>query len=314
MDCIDVVLPWVDGSDSRLAALRAEYAEGNALTNDEVGGETRYASIGEIKYCVASVFRFAPFVRKVFIVTDGQDPGLRPMLEEHFPERVDDVVIVDHKVIFRGREEFLPTFNSNSIDTLIWNIPELSERFVYLNDDYMLIAPVCPSDFFRGDKVVCYGEWFPAWWERILRSLRPGHVGFKVSMLRALELSGGGRRFVNLGHAPCPMFKSWHEDWARLNPEKVCHNLRYKFRHRDQYEAQEMFYLEAARRDKLCLIDDRKAAFYFKRRNTGNYVSDKLRAFDAVKTRKFVCFNSLNQCTPDEISQVLSWLDKRIFG
>ena len=65
---IDVVLPWVDGSDPELAARRARYAQGDALVNEEVGGSTRYASVGEIRWCVASLLRFAPFVRKIFIL------------------------------------------------------------------------------------------------------------------------------------------------------------------------------------------------------------------------------------------------------
>ena len=312
MEPIDALFPWVDGSDPVLSARRAQYAAGDALHNDEVGGTTRYASLGEVKYCVASLLRFAPFLRKVFIVTDGQDPGLRPMLEKYFPDRADDVVIVDHKVIFKGWEQFLPTFNSNSIDVLIWNIPELSERFVYLNDDMMLIRPVTPEDFFRPEGVVCYGTRFPAFFGRVLRSLRPSHIGFKAAMLRALELEGGGRYFINLGHAPCPMLKSWFEDWAGRRPDMVELNLRDKFRSLEQFEGQEPFYLDMDRRGRLVLIPDKKAAFYFKRHGGRDYVAKKLRSFDKDHTRKYVCFNSLNLCTPEEAGQVLRWLGGRI--
>ena len=310
---IDAVLPWVDGSDRELSARRAKYAAGDALSNDEVGGETRYASLGEVKYCVASMLRFAPFVRKIFIVTDGQDPGLGPMLERYFPDRVEDVVIVDHKVIFRGREQFLPTFNSNSIDTLIWNIPELSEHFIYTNDDVMFIRPTTPADFFRPEGTVCYATRFPVFFERLLRALRPEHIGYKASMLRAFELGGeGGSHFINLGHAPCPLLKSWYEDWARRRPDMVELNLRDKFRSLSQFEAQEPFLLDMDRKGQLVLISDREASFYFKRHGGKDYVARKLQSFDNDRTRKFVCFNSLNLCTPEEARQVLAWLGNRI--
>lgn len=309
---IDAVLPWVDGSDPALAAKRARYASGDALTNQEVGGSTRFASVGEIRYCVASLLQFAPFLRKIFIVTDGQDPGLGPMLRARFPEREGDVVIVDHRVIFRGHEDALPTFNSNSIDTLIWNIPDLSEQFIYLNDDYMLIRPTTPEDYFRDDQVVCYAERFPAWFERVLRRLRPAHVGYKASMLRALELMGGGSHFINLGHAPCPMLKSWFARWADERPDMVTLNLRDKFRHVDQFEAQEPFYLDMERKGRLVLISDRAASLCFNGRDSLDYVTRKLREFDADTTRKFVCFNSLNLCPEDGIRQVIDWLDRRI--
>ena len=309
---IDAVLPWVDGSDPALAARRAQYAGAGVLSNEEVGGSSRYASVGEIRWCVASLLRFAPFLRRIFIVTDGQDPDLGGMLREHFPERAEDVVVVDHRVIFRGREEALPTFNSNSIDTLIWNIPDLSERFIYLNDDYMLLRPTLPEDYFRGDRVVCYAKRLPAWFVRVLRCLRPSHGGYKASMLRALELMGGGGHIINLGHAPCPMLKSWFERWAAERPDMVALNLRDKFRSVDQFEAQEPFYLDMERKGRLILISDLEASLCFKKRDVKDYVDRKLREFDADRTRKFVCFNALNLCTPDEIGRVSAWLDARI--
>ena len=311
---IDAVLPWVDGSDPVLAARRRQYAGGGELSNEEVGGSSRYASVGEIRWCVASLLRYAPFIRKVFIVTDGQDPKLDGMLREHFPDRADDVVVVDHRVIFRGREEALPTFNSNSIDTLIWNIPDLSERFIYLNDDYMLVRPTLPEDYFRGDKVVCYAKRFPARFVRLLRALKPGHVGYKASMLRALDLMGGGSHIINLGHAPCPMLKSWFARWAEERPDMVSLNLRDKFRTVEQFEAQEPFYLDMERQGRLILISDLEASMCFKRRNAPGYVDGKLREFESDRTRKFVCFNALNLCTPNEIAQVSAWLDQRVFG
>jgi len=309
---IDVVLPWVDGSDPVLAARRAKYAPGNALANEEVGGTTRYASVGEIRWAVASTLRFSPFVRKVFIVTDGQDPDLGGMLRTYFPEREKDVVVVDHSVIFRGREDALPTFNSNSIDTLIWNIPELAERYIYTNDDVMLIQPTTPEDFFRAGKSICYAKRLPAWIVRLLRRLKPQHVGFKASMLRSLELMGGGDHILNLGHTPCAMTKSWFARWAEERPDMVARNLKDKFRTVDQFEVQEAFYLDMERQDRLVLISDLEAGLYFKRSKKRGYVDRKLAAFEADKTHKFVCFNSLNLCTPDEIARVTAWLDSRV--
>ena len=307
---IDAVIPWVDGSDPVLSARRASFATGRETANDESGGPTRYQQIGELRYSVASILRYAPWIRKVFIVTDGQDPALGPMLEKHFPERVGDVVTVDHKVIFRGREEYLPVFNSNSIDTLIWNIPDLAEHFIYFNDDLMLMSPVQPEDFFRDGKVVSYGSWCPAWFVRLLRALKPRHIGFKASMLRALEMMGGGSRFVLMVHTPHPLLKSWYAKWTEERPDMVENNLRYKFRNVLQFEAQEPFYLGMAAEGRLILEKEGDAVRYFKRRSKAGYVDSKIAAFDADTTGKFVCFNSLNYCTPEEQEKVLLYLER----
>ena len=250
---VDYVIPWVDGNDPVLSARRAKYASGDALTNEEVGGATRYASVGEIRWGVASILRYAPFVRKVFVVTDGQDPDLGGMLRE-----------------------------------------------------------VQPEDFFRGDRVVCYAKRLPACFVRLLRRLKPRHVGYKASMLRALEMMGGGDHILNLGHAPCAMYKSWFERWAEERPDMVENNLRDKFRTVAQFEVQEAFYVDLERQGRIVLLSDTENSMLFKRRSLPGYVDKKIRAFRADETRKFVCFNSLNFCTAEEIAQVTAWLDERI--
>ena len=63
---IDVVITWVDGDDISHREKRRKYASADELTNDDIGGEIRYKSVGEIRYCLASILRFAPFVRKIY--------------------------------------------------------------------------------------------------------------------------------------------------------------------------------------------------------------------------------------------------------
>ena len=311
---IDVVIPWVDGGDPAFAARMARYAGADALADNEVAGPARYRSLGEIRWAVASLFRFAPFIRKVFIVTDRQDPDLGGMLREHFPERADDVVVVDHGVIFRGREAYLPTFNSRAIDTLVWNIPDLSEHYLYSNDDVMLVKPVSVEDFFRDGKVVCYGHRYPAALVRLFRFLRPKHIGFKEAMLRTLELMGGGDHILYLGHTVRPMLKSWYECWAEERPDMVERNLRYKFRSVEQFQVQEAFCLDMERQGRLDLVSDLRAAGVVKHdRRSDSYVDRKLLIFSLRKERKFVCFNSLDAFSPKAHRRVAAWLDERIF-
>jgi len=53
---------------------------------------------------------------------------------------------VDHKDVFKQEE--LPTFNSHSLGLSLVNIPNLSEHFIYLNDDFFLFNRVKKEDFF----------------------------------------------------------------------------------------------------------------------------------------------------------------------
>ena len=63
MKPIDIVITWVDGDDPIHKKKREKYLAGSNLQQyDDIAGTTRYRSVGEIDYCVASILRFAPFV------------------------------------------------------------------------------------------------------------------------------------------------------------------------------------------------------------------------------------------------------------
>ena len=52
--------------------------------------------------------------------------------------------------------EYLPTFNSNTIELNIHRIEGLADRFVLFNDDTFLTRGCRPEDFFAG---VCLATW-----------------------------------------------------------------------------------------------------------------------------------------------------------
>ena len=81
---VDAIIAWVDGSDPVLAEKRSRYVRGGESASLSSGAHsTRFASINEIRYCVLSIFKFAPFIRNIFIITDGQDPDLWDDLKKY---------------------------------------------------------------------------------------------------------------------------------------------------------------------------------------------------------------------------------------
>jgi hypothetical protein len=58
----------------------------------------------------------------------------------------DKITIIDHTETKLA--QFLPNTNSNAIETTITSIPDLSEHFIYFNDDVFLGKPVAWTDFF----------------------------------------------------------------------------------------------------------------------------------------------------------------------
>jgi stealth protein CR2/Stealth-like protein len=85
---------------------------------------------------------FAPFVRRVFLVTDDQVPD---WLDDAHPQ----LRVVSHRELFDADD--VPTFNSNAIDSRLHHIDGLAEHFLYTNDDIFFTAPAYPVDFFLGN-------------------------------------------------------------------------------------------------------------------------------------------------------------------
>ena len=117
--------------------------------------KSRYEQINEINFCIDSLIKFAPFLRKIFLITDQQIPKFLNG-DVHAYKKV---ILIDHKEIFKDYHEYLPTFNSLSIETCMHRIPELAEHFIYLNDDFFLINPTRQEDFFRGGHPILRGKW-----------------------------------------------------------------------------------------------------------------------------------------------------------
>lgn len=136
---VDLVCPWVSGQDPKHREKRDYWLQQCGLPPRLFNPDVRYVEEDELRYALRSVEKFAPWVRKVFIVTDDQVP---PWLDRSNPR----VEIVDHRQIIDAR--FLPTFNTKVIINSLQNIPGLSEHFIYTNDDCFFGQPCRKEDFF----------------------------------------------------------------------------------------------------------------------------------------------------------------------
>lgn len=105
---------------------------------------SRFADNQELRYSLRSVEKYAPWVRMIFIVTNGQIPS---WLNLDNPR----VKVITHSEIFTNNSH-LPTFSSPAIESHLHKIPGLSKKFIYLNDDVMFGTEVWPDDFFTHSK------------------------------------------------------------------------------------------------------------------------------------------------------------------
>lgn len=138
---VDVVYTWVNHRDPGWRALWLEVV--GKPPEDEVDdtrGLDRYMNRDELKFSLRSVGEYAPWVRRIFVVTNCAPPE---WLETGDPK----VTWVDHREIFP--REHLPTFSSHAIESRLQHVPGLADHFLYFNDDFFLMRPTLASDFFE---------------------------------------------------------------------------------------------------------------------------------------------------------------------
>lgn len=318
-DKIDAVITWVDGNDPVHQAKRAQF-----LTNKrenarkDVAGETRFNQVGEIYCCIASILRFAPWINKIYIVTDNQDPHVEDYIKIHFPDNKIPVEVVDHKIVFEGYEKHLPTFNSLAITSVLWRIPGINERFILFNDDVMLQRPVTPEDFYRDNKIVLYGRrWISVNETRItlvLQTLMRRLVGkkallsFKKFMYNAAQVTQSAR-FVRLDHTPHAFFKSVFSEFYAANPQCLEDNVRHRFRNKEQYSAAELHHLLAVKQGRADVA---------LRKKCGVTLSPYMYDIEGLKRELqkiaddaqclYFCVNSLDQSSSEHIDIVNAWM------
>lgn len=314
---IDAVITWVDGDDPRHKAKRQAFTSPEMVTEEHVASATRFSSLGEIFYCVASINRFAPWIRKIYIVTDEQNPNLEPFLELHFPQGHIPIEIVDHKVIFRGYEKYLPTFNSISIESMTWRIPGLSDKFIEFNDDLILAAPVKPEDFFVGNGVVCYASkknyLFTAF-TRLFKLRKNGSraVSYKGTMLNAANIAGNHRYFLKMDHTPKGLLRNFYEEYFLQHSEVLEHNIFYRFRHASQFNPQELQYISLYMANRCVLRPVKGNLVYLKPKKGLEYIENKLTKFSHNTSARFGCFNSLDMACEEGRNKIIAWIMARI--
>lgn len=110
---------------------------------EEMSNNNRLGYNYELKYSLRSIYFFAPWVNKIYIL----------MNKYKQPSWIKDnkkIIIVEHTETFPSNK-YLPNTNSNAIETTIANIKGLSNHYIYFNDDFFLGKKVKYTDFFTPD-------------------------------------------------------------------------------------------------------------------------------------------------------------------
>lgn len=140
---IDMVYTWVDSTDAQWRddyerIVGKPFKTSIRFQSEETPPDT------EINTAVESLLRFAPWIRRVHILTARPQV---PLVAKKHPDRVK---VVHHDECFSDDAK-LPVFSTPAILAHLHRIPGLSEHFIYSDDDCFFGNHVFPRDFFTRD-------------------------------------------------------------------------------------------------------------------------------------------------------------------
>ena len=134
---VDYVITYVDNNE--ISWVKSYINECLKINKQIFLKSARFRTPNTLKYHLRAVEKYMPWIRNVYIIVSD---------EKQVPKWInkDNVKIVYHKDYIP--KEYLPTFNSNTIELFMWKIKDLSENFIYANDDIYPNSELSKSDFF----------------------------------------------------------------------------------------------------------------------------------------------------------------------
>ena len=143
---IDIVYLWSDPSDPGWAAKREEVLRSEQRDDFcciELQTVAPKMTLDELLYSLRSVDTYLSGVRYVHIVVDRQVPD---WLDVDHPK----IRLIQAEDIITNKNHY-PNYNTQAIESYFFNIPDLSDRFIYFNDDFFLRSSMGVNDFFTSD-------------------------------------------------------------------------------------------------------------------------------------------------------------------
>ena len=280
---IDLVYPWVDGNDPELQADMRRYASGTEHLNPE---RTR-DPYDLLRYSLRSVAMFAPWIRKVHIITR------RPQVPEWLDLSNPRVHVVHHDEL-SDFGPYLPTFNSTVIESFVHAVPGLSDYFLFFNDDFLFGAPSVREDFLTASgKHKVFGTYFGIW------------LPFRIYRDRWKFFNAG-----RIEHCPRLVYKPFWEAMLEANRKALHRTRTSRFRNGSDLRmdrAYRMWMLGPERRHAEAVTIGRLLR-YHRFHKINNDRKKQARGLAAlVRMRpKFYCLNDDQGDTPD------SWVCERV--
>lgn len=143
---IDFVVTFVDKTDEEYIRKYNDFIKSFEIPIPEINNiDIRANDYGTLKCLFRSMDLYMPWINNVFLVVQS---------ESQVPEWVnrDNIKIITHDMFIP--KEYLPTYNTFTIQAHLHLIPGLSEKFISSDDDSILLSESLPEHFFIKNKIV----------------------------------------------------------------------------------------------------------------------------------------------------------------
>ena len=234
----DLVYTWVNGQDPQF---QKDYQEFVSKKNENAPVWGQYLCEKDLMYSLYSVqYHLHDFHRVYIIVHDGHELPSTIFAKEWKKltlEFRNKIIFIPHSVIIPSF--YLPTFNSIVIESFVHEIPDLSEYYVYINDDMILLRVYHFHDFFddKGkpiesrENVPLVSSWVGGHEDKknmdcLPTTTKPKMYNFNDMMLWNNELISrvfpqNETYHYGSQHVPSAFRKSWRKDMERFFQENL---------------------------------------------------------------------------------------------
>ena len=284
---IDFVFPYVNFLDENWIKEYNKYAR-VGYNNDWFSGIARFRDFGLLKYTLRSIDKHMPWINKlhILVMSDSQIP-------EWINRKTVNFIMHDEFI----PKEHLPTFNSNTIEDYLPNLPNsVSNKFIYSNDDLLAFKNIQPEFFYNGERPV---------YSMNIRNFNPSAPGDNLrlkSFNLILNKPDNTQKVATTQHGPVPYKKAWIKE-CYTKYKDIIDSSCTKFRQHKNFN--QYIYAFFQMMEKV-IVNDRKKilSLEVKKSDIKNIIDMDFNEYD------FICFNDINDTDKKTWEYLLAKLEK----
>jgi hypothetical protein len=298
---IDVVYTWVDHENEAWQKEKEQHTKKKNFSNNVARFDS---SLNELKYSLRSLdLYFSEYIHKIYLVTNhGSVPNFIDQTKA-------DIIVINANELLKG-----VSFCSCTFESVLHKIPNLTEDFLYFNDDMLLTAPLSLEDLFDNT-----GK--PIWYQESDSLLRfisrnsylinpfnlDGHVS-KARKNTFKQLGLNKKMPPPVGHSPRIFNKTYVKKLILLYPEAIDRLRKILFRSEDTFCFVDAYCYYFSHHKMLNFINKKKTLIliqsdYFSR------IINKVRIFLAINF-SFVCVADLRNKNVKPCPEASKYLEK----